>query len=133
MTSKKSTRYALCAMLTLAEAPRGDLVPVARVAGRYGVPVAVLAKIFQQLARAGLVVGSRGTHGGYALARPAGELTVLDVILAFESPPSTGERPLDERLRRLFVEVDELARCTYASVTLETLAGRREVGSANGR
>jgi Rrf2 family protein len=126
MKLKKSTRYALYAAMELARADEGEQVPVARVAERYALPVSVLAKIFQQLARSGLAVGSRGVRGGYTLARAPSAVTVLDIIEAFESPlESELEELSDCRLRKLFEEVDELTRCTYASVTLETLVGSR--------
>lgn len=137
MTFKKSTRYALYAAMEMARAGPEDQVTVTQVAERYAISTAVLAKIFQQLVRSGIAISTRGVRGGYSLARKASELTVLDVIDAFESPrnpsrcllaeeneESCGEQELC-RLRKLFDEVDELARCTYASVTLETLAGNR--------
>lgn len=129
----KSTRYALYAALELARADAGEPVPVAWVAERYGIPEGPLAKVLQQLVRAGLAVGTRGAGGGYRLTRPASEITVLDVIAAFEPPREPGACLLDDtgadchvlgtcRLRRLFDEVDDLARATFASTTLETLA-----------
>ena len=137
MTFKKSTRYALYAALEMARAGAGRQVTASRVAQRYSIPVAVLAKVFQQLVRAEIAVGTRGTRGGYSLARQPSEFTVLDVIEAFE-PPRRADQCLlaadmeelcDDhglcRLRNLFDEVEQLSRCTYASVTLETLAGNR--------
>lgn len=137
MTFKKSTRYALYAALEMARAGADDPVTVNRVAERYSISTAVLAKIFQQLVRAGLAESTRGVRGGYRLAGKPSELTVLGVIDAFESPRAPERCLLAERdsegcadftacrVRRLFEEVDETARCTYASVTLETLAGNR--------
>jgi Rrf2 family protein len=137
MTFRKSTRYALYATVEMARAGAGVQVTVAQVAERYRIPVAVLAKVFQQLVRAGIAVGTRGTRGGYSLSREPSRLTVLDVIEAFE-PLHAPERcllvdaaePACEdhgtcRLGKLFDEVNELARCTYGSVTLETLVGNR--------
>ena len=121
MTLKKSTHYALYAALEMARAGRGVQVTVSQVAQRYEIPTAVLAKVFQQLVRKGIAVGTRGTRGGYSLARRPSELTVLDVIQVFESVPESGQH--QGPLRKLFDEVDEQVRCTYASVTLETLAG----------
>lgn len=128
----KSTRYALYAALELARAAPGDPVSVSSVAGRYRIPEGPLAKVLQQLVRAGLAAGTRGVGGGYRLTRPPSEVTVLDVMAAFEPPREPGACLLDDaggdcrglgtcRLRRLFDEVDELARATYASTTLETL------------
>lgn len=137
MTFRKSTRYALYAAIEMARSGPAGQVTVTRVAELYSIPTAVLAKVFQQLVRTGVAESRRGVRGGYALARPASELTVLDVIEAFEPPRAAEHRlaaddgagPWAEhgacRLRRLFDEVDEMARCTYASVTLETLAGTR--------
>jgi Rrf2 family protein len=129
----KSTRYALYGALEMALA--GDrLVTVGDVATRYAIPQGALAKVFQQLVRAGIAAGTRGVGGGYRLARPATEITVLDVLGVFEPPRRAGDCLLADahtdacmefpscRLRRLFDEVDELVRCTFASVTLDTLA-----------
>lgn len=136
MNFRKGTRYALYAAMEMARSPEGTPVTAAQVAGRYGIPATVLAKTFQQLVRAGLATSTRGVRGGYVLTRPAAEVTVLEVIEAFEQPRSsscliadTDEAECEEadlcRLRRLLDEVDEMARCTYASVTLDTLVGNR--------
>jgi DNA-binding IscR family transcriptional regulator len=71
--------------------------------------------------RAGLAVGSRGVGGGYRLSRDAAAITVAEVLAPFEPPPARGE-PAEPRIDALFAEVDETARCTLASVSLETLA-----------
>jgi len=68
---------------------------------------------------------------------------VLDVMNVFEPARSPGHCLLAElpsacdrthacKLRRLFDEVDEVARNTFASITLETLAGRRAEGRVAG-
>lgn len=43
-------------------------------------------KVLQQLVRADLLRSKRGPHGGYALARPADEITLMDVYEVFEGP-----------------------------------------------
>ncbi|MCK5213703.1 MAG: Rrf2 family transcriptional regulator [Dehalococcoidia bacterium] len=43
-------------------------------------------KVLQQLVRAGLLRSKRGPRGGYALARPANEITLMDVYEVFEGP-----------------------------------------------
>ena len=135
MRTSKTVRYALHAALEMALA--GDKpVTVAGVAGRLGLPQTALAKVFQQLVRSGLAVGTRGIGGGYRLARPARQMSVLDVLQAFEPPQPPGRCLLLERgdgacrrtgscgLQQLFDEAEELVRCTFASVTLSTLARR---------
>jgi Rrf2 family protein len=132
MTLSKSSRYALYAALEMARA--GDEpVTVAQVAGPHGIPATALAKVFQQLVRAGIAVGTRGIGGGYRLARRRDEITVLEVVSVFNPPRTPGADLLHARangepatpqaaaLRRLFDEVDEGIRATLASVTLDTL------------
>jgi Rrf2 family protein len=136
MNLNKSTRYALYAAMDMARAWPRERVTVAQVARRYGISGTALAKVFQRLVRARLSRGSRGVGGGYELARGPGEVTVLDVIEAFEAPRRPRQCLLDDRsdqcrdfgtcrLRRLFDEVDEMARATFASTSLETLSGGR--------
>jgi Rrf2 family protein len=132
MVLNKSTRYALYAAMELARA--GDrVVTVAKVARRYRIPRGPLAKVFQQMVRSGVALGTRGIGGGYRLARRPAELTVLDVISLYEPPRPVGRCVLADRadpecdafpacrLRRLFDEVDEVTRGTLQSVTFETL------------
>lgn len=110
----------------------GRPVTVGQVAGPHNIPPTALAKVLQQLVRAGLAEGARGIGGGYRLARPRSEITVLDVVSVFESlrPPGHGlhagpdrdtRPPHTATLQRLFDEVDEGTRATLASVTLDTL------------
>lgn len=49
-----------------------------------GVSVDFLAKIFTKLAKAGLVKGTEGVKGGFRLAKPAGDISVHDVVLAID-------------------------------------------------
>ncbi len=137
MNVNKSTRYALYAAMEMAAAGPDAQVTAAQVAERYRIPASVIAKVFQQLVRAGIAVGTRGTGGGYQLARRPSELTMLDVIEVFEPRRESGACLLADssdapcpssrecRLRMVFDEVDELVRCTFASITLETLVGKR--------
>ena len=131
MILSKSTRYALYAAMEMASSDRP--VTVVQVARRYRIPPGALAKVFQQLVRSGVAIGTRGVGGGYRLARPAARLTVLELISIYEPPRPPGRCVLTEknetpcadlhtcRLGRLFDEVDEVTRSTLQSVTLETL------------
>ena len=85
--------YALRAMLELAAAD--GLVKAERIASAQGIPQKFLENILLELRRSELVTSQRGVEGGYALGRPAGEITVADVIRAVEGPIATvrGARP----------------------------------------
>src|SRR6478735_3779530 len=80
-------------MLELAAAE--GLVKSERVAAAQGIPQKFLENILLDLRHAELVTSRRGVEGGYALARPASEISVADVIRAVEGPIATvrGERP----------------------------------------
>jgi Rrf2 family protein len=56
------------------------------IADAYHIPPQLLAKILQTLARAGLLVSHAGTNGGYALARPASDISAFEVIRAIDGP-----------------------------------------------
>jgi Rrf2 family protein len=56
------------------------------IAEAYHIPPQLLAKILQTLARAGLLVSTAGTNGGYALARNARDISAFEVIRAIDGP-----------------------------------------------
>ncbi len=79
----QTAEYALRAIVYLAD--RGDTAQTTQqIAEVTHVPAGYLAKVMQGLSRAGLVHAQRGLHGGFTLARPAAELTVLDVVQAVD-------------------------------------------------
>ena len=81
ITSK--SRYAVVAMAELARS--GDSpVPVKELAERREIPDQFLEQLFSTLRRAGLLTSHRGSKGGYTLARPADEITVLEVVQALD-------------------------------------------------
>lgn len=49
-----------------------------------GVPLDYLAKIFTKLAKAKLVVATEGVRGGFKLARPSDEISILDIVTAID-------------------------------------------------
>lgn len=71
-----------CTLLALL--PADAALPAARLAEFHGVPAAYLAKHLQALSRAGIVEAGAGPRGGYRLARPPADITLLDVVEAIE-------------------------------------------------
>jgi Rrf2 family protein len=68
----------------LAVLPPEGALPASKLAEFHGVPAAYLAKHLQALARAGVLETVKGPRGGYRLARPAAEITLLDVVEAID-------------------------------------------------
>jgi Rrf2 family protein len=56
------------------------------MAEQHGLPLELLAKVLQRLVREGLLASHQGIRGGYELARPAGDISVADVIQAIDGP-----------------------------------------------
>ncbi len=86
--------YAIRALIRLAlsraEPEGGNVCRVKDIAKAEGIPRHFLGKVFQTLARAQILRSSKGPHGGFALARAAGEITLLDIVAAVD-----GTRALD--------------------------------------
>jgi Rrf2 family protein len=84
----KKTDYALLALCGLAQEPDGRALNTKIIAERYHIPVELLAKILQQLARKGLVISTSGPTGGYRLARDPSVVSVADVMNAVDGRPA---------------------------------------------
>ena len=81
----KKADYGLIALKHLA-VHGGTSASAKEIADRYGVPLPLLAKILQKLAKEGFLKSEHGTHGGYRLARGAREITVLEIIRLIDGP-----------------------------------------------
>jgi len=78
--------YAILAMTHMACLSEGAVARRSDIVRAHGLPSSFLAKILQSLVKAGLLRSNRGVDGGFVLARPASEITLLDVIEAVEGP-----------------------------------------------
>jgi Rrf2 family protein len=76
--------YTVRAMLHLAAQPQGMLVQIYDIAQQWDIPENFLRKIVQLLTKSNLVLSHRGVGGGIELARPAQDITLLEVIEAAE-------------------------------------------------
>ncbi len=82
----RESEYAVKGLLALAKKPFGTTMLLRDIAVSGKIPESFLSKIFQKLARAGVLQSSRGAVRGYALARRAKDIKVKDVFLAIEGP-----------------------------------------------
>jgi Rrf2 family protein len=64
-------------------------------------PLAYLEQVVARLKKAGLVMSARGAHGGYWLARPAGEITMDEVVMALEGTIAPMECFLTDHTERV--------------------------------
>ena len=84
MELTKRGDYAVRAMLALARLPAGRLLSVRLIAEEMSIPVRFLPQVMGDLAAASLVEATTGRAGGYRLARPAADISLLDVVEAVE-------------------------------------------------
>jgi Rrf2 family protein len=122
--------YAVRAAVELAAAGEGP-VKGEKISQAQDIPLKFLENILGELKHGGIVRSQRGTEGGYWLARPAGEVTIADVIRAVEGPLATvrGE-PAEtlaysgpaEPLNKLWVAVRANLREVLEHVTLADIA-----------
>tara|TARA_B100001123_G_scaffold51436_3_gene53381 strand:+ start:2417 stop:2902 length:486 start_codon:yes stop_codon:yes gene_type:complete len=82
----KKTDYALIALKDLASGSAATSCSAREIAARYDIPLELMAKVLQRLARRGLLESHQGTRGGYKLSRPADRISVADVIQAIDGP-----------------------------------------------
>jgi Rrf2 family transcriptional regulator, iron-sulfur cluster assembly transcription factor len=131
MELTRKGEYAIRGILYLARQPQGKVTLVGEISMACDVPKSFLAKILQDFVKVGLVTSSRGTGGGFMLARPASRITLREVVEAVEGPimpnrcligagacdkdGSCRVHPVWERVREQTVEI-------LNGVTIEELA-----------
>src|SRR6516165_12270531 len=82
--------YALRALVELHRHGDAAPVPIAELAKRGEIPSQFLEQLFATLRRAGLLRSQRGVKGGYRFARPASQMTVLEVVELLDGPLGQG-------------------------------------------
>jgi Rrf2 family protein len=128
MKLQKSTRLALYSVLEFAANP-GRQISAAEIAAKYGVSTHHLSKVLRDLGRAGLVDSVRGVGGGYRFSGNAKRLTLMDIIELFEDISSRtdesgvpeGPSEVERALAVVLSEIDEIAKATFRSITLDTM------------
>ncbi len=90
MRLTRATDYGTRGVIYLAKQPPHTVALVGDIARQEDVPESYLAKIFQDLAKDGILRSHRGAKGGFSLARPAHEITLREIIEALEGPIALG-------------------------------------------
>ena len=121
ITSKSP--YAVRALAELARSGNAGPVPIGEIARRREIPVQFLEGLFATLRRAGILHSQRGVKGGYSFARPADELSVLEVVEALE-----GRLGADAE-GEIWIEAVDALRDRLAAQTIADVA-QREARSA---
>ncbi len=82
----RQTDYAVRVVLALAKQPEATRLSTSKIQQEMLIPHALMPRIVADLAKAGLISTFPGRDGGLSLPRPAAEITLRDVVEAFEGP-----------------------------------------------
>jgi Rrf2 family protein len=117
-----------CLLYLTPSAPHAPAPGVRDLADLQGVPAEYLAKVFTKLSKAGLVVATEGARGGFALARPADEISFLDVVHAIDGDKALFEcREIRERCAVFNSEAPAWATSGVCSIHAIMLAAEKRM------
>ncbi len=123
-------------MVELSRDPE-KVLSIKKIAGEYDISELHLSKVIQEMQRAGLIRSIRGIKGGFKIARDPKDITILDVVEAFEIRPPQNACVLFDfeqkctqgdlcRLGEIFTELHEHVHSTLKSVSFSTLITRKK-------
>jgi Rrf2 family protein len=134
----RQTDYAVRVVLALAKGGEGARLSSGEIQQEMLIPPALMLRIVAQLARAGLVRTFAGREGGLMLPRPASQITLKDVVEAFEGPillsecmqaqgeedcPFRADCPVRSKWGRVQVAMlREMAAITFENLAQEALS-----------
>lgn len=126
------TMYGLRALVTMAGIRSDQPVSIQTICDVEGLPAKFLEGIMADLKRGGFVRSRRGANGGYLLARPASEITLLEVIRHLDGPVAplpfedrTGEEEPTERQKAfqpVWQEIREAQLRVLERYTVQSIA-----------
>lgn len=146
MRISNKTDYALRALFVLVASPEKRAVSAREIAERSRIPRKFLEQIMRELRELKIVLSIPGKHGGYQLARPAGEISVGEVVRHFDGlhgpvpcaclacDAETCPHESACHFRWLFVDIRDYAArlldgATLASVYRKSISGRDQAVS----
>lgn len=130
MNVTAKSKYAVRALVELAQRNAEAPVPLVVLAEARGIPVQFLEQLFASLRRAGILSSHRGVHGGFAFNRSPDQITVLDVVESLDGPiepaACTGEEPCERRavcsVGDVWVQAKLAVEEVLGGVTIQELA-----------
>ncbi len=126
--------YGLRMLIDLAQQPEGQPVPAAEVAARQAIPEAFAVQLFDSLQRGGMVSSRRGPRGGHMLAIAPENISVAEVVEAFDrsvAPMDCIHSPDDCTLsgacsqRELWSDVEQLLLEVLSKTSIADLAAKQ--------
>jgi Rrf2 family protein len=137
ITSK--SRYGLLFLIDLVDNGGSGPLDLSGIAAREGIPEAYLAKLVAPLKASGILSSSRGSKGGYELAKPPSSVSLLELVEALEGRSGSlgltaadgqgepGEGPAAERARAVWHALDKAVCRELSGTSLEAVAAARGI------
>lgn len=132
MKLSRTIVYAIHATLQLSGGERGVPIPCSQLASEGQMPERFLLQILRSLVTRGLLCSTRGVDGGYYLARPAEQISLRDIIEAFDNPLSPAI-PVLEALspdvrKRLLASLNGASAAAQEELSKVTMADLMRIG-----
>jgi Rrf2 family protein len=133
MKLTRASNYALQALGFLVEQPADRSVASHVAAEARGIPERFLLKVLQPLVAAGVLRSIKGPNGGYRLARPPKQITLLEIVEAVDGPirgdapvvGKNGAASLDKKLQGICDAAATIVRERLGKVTLADMVKGR--------
>ena len=133
MKLTRASSYALYAVVHMANQKNDRPTPSHLVARARKIPERFLLKVLKPLVSARVLHSVKGPNGGYRLARPASQITLLDIVEAVDGPlqghaplsENQGSHPLNRKLEAICKQGTDLERHQLERVRLSDLTGKR--------
>ena len=131
--------YGLRMLIDLAQQPVDSPATSSDIASRQAIPEAFVVQLFITLSRSGMVASRRGPKGGHVLAMPAAEISVAEVVQAFDrsiAPVGCLHSPEDCTLssacsqRELWSEVEQILMDVLSKTSVADLAEKQRILTA---
>jgi Rrf2 family protein len=142
----QKAKYALRALLALAEQPSGSPLLISQIADSQRIPKRFLEQILLDLKFHGLVASRRGKHGGYVLVKPADLISLADVVRLIDGPiaplPCLSRTAYERcgdcdpdvqcHLRQAFADAHAANLRVLEATTVESMLRKRPATAASG-
>jgi Rrf2 family protein len=128
----KGTAYSLHSLMYMVRHITQLPLTVNHIAKAESIPPGYLSKLFQKLAKAGLIRALKGQHKGYVFAKPPDKISLLEIIETIEGNPvfgkciiqhcNCGEAQKDCRIFKQWQESTRQMTDLFSEITLTTAA-----------
>lgn len=113
----------------IADNSKDGAVLASRISKEYNIPMEYLLKILQQLVRANILRSKRGPRGGFTMARPTKEITMLEIIEAVSGPltshldleQQTKNAPFSKKMEKVVEEATAKAEAFLSKIKLSEM------------